>query len=110
MANTTQRPDGRWRRFARGMLVSLLIVMAWSAICWHLYRGYGDSFWPGVIETSVFNVYILVMLAYLVICLLLARWKTLWWSGGAVCGTLLGVAGPVALALIAASGMPAMRY
>lgn len=110
MSNTTQRPDGRGRRFARGMLVSLLIVAAWSAICWHLYRGYGDSFWPGVIETSVFNVYILVMLAYMVICLLLARWKTFWWSGGAVCGTLLGLAVPVALALIAASGMPTMRY
>jgi hypothetical protein len=109
MSNNTPHPDGHWRRFGRGMLLALLIVVVWSAICWGL-RDYTGPYWLELRQVGIFNLYVLAMLAQMVLCLLLARRNTLWWSAGAVCGTLLGAAGPVALALIAASGMPAMRY
>lgn len=44
MANNPQHPDGHWRRFGRGMLLALLIVVVWSAICWNL-RHYSGPFW-----------------------------------------------------------------
>ena len=110
MTNNTPHPDGHWRRFGRGMLLALLIVVVWSAICWNL-RDYSGPFWMELNQMiELFPLYVLVMLAQIVVALLLARWKTWWWSAGIVCGTVLGMAGPIVLALIAASGMPAMRY
>lgn len=109
MANNPQHPDGHWRRFGRGMLLALLIVVVWSAICWNL-RHYSGPFWMELDQIGLFPLYVLAMLAQMVVALLLARWKSWWWSAGIICGTLLGMAGPIALALIAASGMPAMRY
>lgn len=102
--------SSRWRRFGSGMLMSLLIVAAWSALCFRMRGGYTGPFWLELYSFGIFNIYILALLAQMVACLLLARRKTGWWSAGAVSGTVLGAAGPVALALIAASGMPAMRY
>lgn len=109
MANNPQHPDGQWRRFGRGMLLALLIVVVWSAICWNL-RNYSGPYWLELRQIGIFNLYVLAMLAQMMVGLLLARWKRWWWSAGIICGTLLGMAGPIALALIAASGMPAMRY
>lgn len=43
MANNPQHPDGHWRRFGHGMLLALLIVVVWSAICWNL-RDYSGPF------------------------------------------------------------------
>ena len=107
MANNPQHPDGHWRRFGRGMLLALLIVVAWSAICWNL-RDYSGPFWMELDQIGLFPLYVLAMLAQMAVALV--RWKSWWWSAGIICGTLLGMAGPIALALIAASGMPAMRY
>ncbi|MGK5026373.1 hypothetical protein [Janthinobacterium sp. RB2R34] len=109
MSNKPKNPVSPWRRFGNGMLVSLLIVAAWSVICWYL-RDYSGPCQMELNALGIMPLYVLAMLAYMVVCLLLARRKTLWWSSGAVAGTLLGAAGPITLALIAASGMPAMRY
>lgn len=100
----------RWRRFGSGMLMSLLIVAAWSVLCFRMRSGYTGPLWMELYGFGIFNIYFLALLAQIVAYLLLARHNTLWWSAGAVSGTVLGAAGPVALALIAASGMPAMRY
>lgn len=110
MLEQAQPQNGHWRRFGSGMLSSLLIVLAWSAICWAFSKSDTGLFWMTLREFGIFNMYVLAILAQIVVCLVLARRNTLWWSAGAIGGTLLVAAGPVAVALIVASGMPAMRY
>lgn len=86
--------NDRWRRFGSGMLLSILIVAAWSVLCFRMRSGYTGPFSMELYGFGIFNIYFLTLLAQIVACLLLARRKTLCWSLGAVSGTVLGAAGP----------------
>lgn len=100
----------RRRRFLAGMLCSVLVVACWTGLCLWLRTAHELPYFFELQQFGIFNLYILALLPYLLACMLAARKKTAWWSFGAVAGMLLALAAPVTIALLAASGMPAMRY